>query len=143
MVEAADNAVFAVGRDESGEVEAATHSPPYVHPGPGVHDARLMLISVCVMSAIVTGLAVFALVHCRNSQLACTWRIKKAAAAAAAAAASSSEDSMRSPSSMSAFSSSASSSPLQCLCCEVMITTNGEFASWFFAAQLGDRIKRP
>ena len=101
----------------SSSAAAAANDPPA--GGPGVHDQRLMMISVCVMSAVVTGVTVFALVHCRQAAArataTCSWRLREAQYSATPNA--------RSPSGMSL---SPPATPLQCLCCEMSFGGSGK-----------------
>ena len=92
--------------------------------GPGVHDQRLMLISVCVMSAVLTGVTVFALVHCRHAAsratAACSWRLRSGQARPPEYCAT---PSARSPSGMS---QTPPATPLHCLCCEMTFGGSGK-----------------
>ena len=93
---------------------AANDLPPGGGAGgrTGAHDQRLMLISVCVMSAVATAVTVFALVHCRHAAATCNWRLRGAHAASA----------------RPQYSLTPPVTPLQCLCCEVTFS-NGEHKS--------------
>ena len=108
----------------SSSAAAAANDPP--GGGLGVHDQRLMMISVCVMSAVVTGVTVFALVHCRHAASratsACAWRLRGADARPPGYSAS---PGARSPNGMSL---SPSATPLQCLCCEMTFGGGGKSA---------------
>ena len=105
----------------SSSAAAAANDPP---GGPGVHDQRLMMISVCVMSAVLTGVTVFALVHCRHAAsratAACSWRLRGARDRPPEYTAT---PSARSPSGMSL---SPPATPSHCLCCEMSFGGSGK-----------------
>ena len=108
----------------SSSAAAAANVPAGGGGGPGVHDQRLMLISVCVMSAVLTGVTVFALVHCRHAAsratAACSWRLRSAQARPPEYCAT---PSARSPSGMS---QTPPATPLHCLCCEMTFGGSGK-----------------
>ena len=116
---------IAVSADVDGAASSSAAAAANVPPsGPGVHDQRLMMISVCVMSAVVTGVTVFALVHCRHAAsratAACSWRLRGARDRPPEYTAT---PSARSPSGMSL---SPPATPSHCLCCEMSFGGSGK-----------------